>query len=82
MTSPHSVNVVVYAFHPWVYVNKSYISTSLSEVKETSEQTKSQAKNEKESRRNLELRLVALEDEISDLKVEKKNLEKVTSIMS
>ncbi|XP_040180262.1 FK506-binding protein 15 isoform X2 [Rana temporaria] len=54
----------------------SSLRAQLIEVKETSEQTKSQAKNEKESRRNLELRLAALEDEISDLKVEKKNLEK------
>ncbi|XP_073455954.1 FK506-binding protein 15 isoform X1 [Aquarana catesbeiana] len=54
----------------------SSLRAQLIEVKETSEQTKNQAKNEKESRRNLELRQAALEDEISDLKVEKKNLEK------
>lgn len=44
-----------------------------------SEQTKHIAKNEKDSRRSSELRLAALEEEISDLKVEKQTLEKVIS---
>lgn len=46
-------------------------------MKETSEHTKNRAKTEKDSRRTLELRLTALEEEISDLKIEKGNLEKV-----
>ncbi|KAM5145337.1 FK506-binding protein 15 isoform 2-T2 [Mantella aurantiaca] len=54
----------------------SSLRAQLIEVKETSEQTKNRARNEKDSRRTLELRLAALEEEISDLKVEKQNLEK------
>ncbi|KAM4697023.1 FK506-binding protein 15 [Rhinophrynus dorsalis] len=54
----------------------SSLQTQLIEVQETSDQTKTRAKSEKESRRQLELRLVALEDEVSDLKGEKENLEK------
>ncbi|XP_075690918.1 FK506-binding protein 15 isoform X2 [Rhinoderma darwinii] len=52
------------------------LQAQLIEVKETSEHTKSRAKNEKDSRRTLELRLTALEEEISDVKIEKENLEK------
>ncbi|KAE8582104.1 hypothetical protein XENTR_v10019950 [Xenopus tropicalis] len=48
----------------------------LSEVQETSEHSKTRAKSEKETRRQLEVRLSALEDEVSDLKAEKENLEK------
>ncbi|CAJ0918968.1 unnamed protein product [Ranitomeya imitator] len=52
------------------------LQAQLIELKETSEQTKNRAKTEKDSRRTLELRLTALEEEISDLKIEKENLEK------
>ncbi|XP_073496663.1 FK506-binding protein 15 isoform X2 [Phyllobates terribilis] len=52
------------------------VQAQLIELKETSEQTKNRAKTEKDSRRTLGLRLSALEEEISDLKIEKENLEK------
>ncbi|XP_073414411.1 FK506-binding protein 15 isoform X2 [Dendrobates tinctorius] len=52
------------------------LQAQLIELKETSEQTKNRAKTEKDSRRTLELRLTTLEEEISDLKIEKENLEK------
>ncbi|XP_077140047.1 FK506-binding protein 15 isoform X2 [Ranitomeya variabilis] len=52
------------------------LQAQLIELKETSEQTKNRAKTEKDSRRTLELRLTALEEEMSDLKIEKENLEK------
>ncbi|XP_069842296.1 FK506-binding protein 15 isoform X2 [Dendropsophus ebraccatus] len=55
------------------------LQAQLIEVKETSEQTKRCAKTEKESRRTLELRLITMEEEISDLKIEKENLEKSLS---
>ncbi|XP_072287633.1 FK506-binding protein 15 [Pyxicephalus adspersus] len=52
------------------------LRAQLIDLKETSELTKNQAKTEKEIRRSLELQLAGLEEEISDLKVEKQNLEK------
>ncbi|XP_066436188.1 FK506-binding protein 15 isoform X1 [Eleutherodactylus coqui] len=55
------------------------LQAQLIEMKETSEHTKNRARSEKDSRRSLELRLTALEDEISDLKMEKENLEKSLS---
>uniref|UniRef100_A0A8C5R5W6 peptidylprolyl isomerase n=1 Tax=Leptobrachium leishanense TaxID=445787 RepID=A0A8C5R5W6_9ANUR len=58
---------------------KAQLSTAqvqLIEVQEASEQTRSRVKTEKDGRRHLEVRLSALEEEVSDLKVEKANLEK------
>ncbi|KAM4019446.1 FK506-binding protein 15 [Anomaloglossus baeobatrachus] len=52
------------------------LQAQLIELKETSEHTKNRAKIDKDGRRTLELRLTALEEEISDLKIEKENLEK------
>eukprot|EP00079_Xenopus_tropicalis_P031921 XP_017945692.1 PREDICTED: FK506-binding protein 15 isoform X3 [Xenopus tropicalis] len=54
----------------------SSLQVQFLEVQETSEHSKTRAKSEKETRRQLEVRLSALEDEVSDLKAEKENLEK------
>ncbi|XP_063289078.1 FK506-binding protein 15 isoform X2 [Pelobates fuscus] len=54
----------------------SSLQVQLIEVQELSEQMKSRVKVEKDGRRQLEVRLAALEEEVSDLKAEKRNLEK------
>ncbi|KAG8447401.1 hypothetical protein GDO86_014757 [Hymenochirus boettgeri] len=54
----------------------SSLQVQFIEAQETSEQSKTRAKSEKETRRQMESRLAALEEEMSDLKAEKENLEK------
>ncbi|KAM8934350.1 LOW QUALITY PROTEIN: FK506-binding protein 15 [Pelodytes ibericus] len=54
----------------------SALQVQLIEVQETSEQTKTRAKTEKDVRRQMEGRMTILEEEISDLKAEKTKLEK------
>lgn len=50
------------------------------ELQETSERAQSKFKGEKQSRRQLELKVTSLEEELSDLRSEKESLEKVKSI--
>ncbi|MEE6504785.1 hypothetical protein FKM82_005335 [Ascaphus truei] len=57
----------------------SSLHVQLIELQETSEQSKSCAKTEKQSRRQLEVRMATLEEEVLDLKAEKQNLEKSLS---
>ncbi|XP_075435314.1 FK506-binding protein 15 isoform X2 [Ascaphus truei] len=57
----------------------SALHVQLIELQETSEQSKSCAKTEKQSRRQLEVRMATLEEEVLDLKAEKQNLEKSLS---
>ncbi|XP_012576943.1 PREDICTED: FK506-binding protein 15 isoform X1 [Condylura cristata] len=52
------------------------LQAELSELQEASEQAQSKFKNEKQSRRQLELKVTALEEELSDLRTEKESLEK------
>ncbi|XP_007449818.1 PREDICTED: FK506-binding protein 15 [Lipotes vexillifer] len=52
------------------------LQAELSELQETSEQAQSKFKNEKQSRRQLELRVTSLEEELTDLRAEKESLEK------
>lgn len=49
------------------------------ELQETSEQAQSKFKSEKQSRRQLELKMTSLEEELTDLRAEKESLEKVSS---
>lgn len=49
------------------------------ELQETSEQAQSKFKSEKQSRRQLELKATALEEELTDLRAEKESLERVNS---
>lgn len=49
------------------------------ELREASEQTQSKFKSEKQSRRQLELKVTSLEEELTDLRAEKESLEKVSS---
>ena len=51
----------------------------ISELQETSQQVQSKFKSEKQSRRQLELRVASLEEELTDLRTEKESLEKVCS---
>lgn len=48
------------------------------ELQETSEQAQSRFKSEKQSRKQLELKVTALEEELADLRAEKESLEKVS----
>lgn len=50
------------------------------ELQETSEQAQSKFKSEKQNRRQLELKVTALEEELTDLRAEKESLEKVSFI--
>ena len=50
------------------------------ELQETSEQAQSRFKSEKQSRRQLELKVTCLEEELADLRAEKESLEKVSSM--
>lgn len=50
-----------------------------SELQETSQQAQCKFKSEKQSRRQLELRVTSLEEELTDLRTEKESLEKVSS---
>jgi hypothetical protein len=52
---------------------------SLLELREASEQTQTKFKSEKQSRRQLELKVTSLEEELTDLRAEKTSLEKVNS---
>ncbi|XP_027470870.1 FK506-binding protein 15 [Zalophus californianus] len=52
------------------------LQAEFSELQETSEQAQSKFKNEKQSRRQLELKVISLEDELADLRDEKESLEK------
>ncbi|KAF3821159.1 hypothetical protein GH733_011312 [Mirounga leonina] len=52
------------------------LQAEFSELQETSEQAQSKFKSEKQSRRQLELKVVSLEDELADLRDEKESLEK------
>lgn len=52
---------------------------SLLELREASEQTQTKFKSEKQSRRQLELKVTSLEEELTDLRAEKESLEKVNS---
>ncbi|XP_033614876.1 FK506-binding protein 15 [Fukomys damarensis] len=52
------------------------LCSSLLELQEASAQTQSKFKNEKQSRKQLELKLTTLEEELSDLRAEKESLEK------
>ncbi|XP_019801975.1 FK506-binding protein 15 isoform X3 [Tursiops truncatus] len=54
------------------------LQAELSELQETSEQAQSKFKSEKQSRRQLELRVTSLEEELTDLRAEKESLEKTT----
>lgn len=47
------------------------------ELREASEQAQSKFKSEKQGRRQLELKVTALEEELTDLQAEKESLEKV-----
>ena len=51
----------------------------ISELQETCQQVQSKLKSEKQSRRQLELRVTSLEEELTDLRTEKESLEKVSS---
>nr|KAF6314504.1 FKBP prolyl isomerase 15 [Myotis myotis] len=52
------------------------LQAELSELQETSEQAQSRFKGEKQSRKQLELKVTALEEELADLRAEKQSLEK------
>uniref|UniRef100_A0A6I8N0D5 peptidylprolyl isomerase n=1 Tax=Ornithorhynchus anatinus TaxID=9258 RepID=A0A6I8N0D5_ORNAN len=52
------------------------LQAQLTELQETSEQTQSKYKAEKQSRRQLDLKVTSLEEELTDLRVEKELLEK------
>ncbi|KAM5258586.1 FK506-binding protein 15 isoform 2-T2 [Hipposideros larvatus] len=52
------------------------LQAELSELQEASEQAHSKFKSEKQSRRQLELKVTALEEELTDLRAEKESLEK------
>ncbi|XP_012657867.1 FK506-binding protein 15 isoform X2 [Otolemur garnettii] len=52
------------------------LQAELLELQETSEQTQSKFKSEKQSRRQLELKVTSLEEELTDLRTEKESLEK------
>ncbi|XP_005382746.1 PREDICTED: FK506-binding protein 15 isoform X2 [Chinchilla lanigera] len=52
------------------------LQAELSELQETSEQAQSKFKNEKQGRRQLELKVTTLEEELLDLRAEKESLEK------
>lgn len=52
------------------------LQAELSELQETSEQAQSRFKSEKQSRKQLELKVTALEEELADLRAEKESLEK------
>ncbi|XP_048947879.1 FK506-binding protein 15 isoform X2 [Canis lupus dingo] len=52
------------------------LQAELSELQETSEQAQSRFKSEKQSRRQLELKVTCLEEELADLRAEKESLEK------
>nr|XP_055157884.1 FK506-binding protein 15 isoform X3 [Nyctereutes procyonoides] len=52
------------------------LQAELSELQETSEQAQSRFKSEKQSRRQLELKVTSLEEELADLRAEKESLEK------
>ncbi|KAM6183772.1 FK506-binding protein 15 [Erethizon dorsatum] len=52
------------------------LQAELSELQETSEQAQSKFKYEKQGRRQLELKVTTLEEELSDLRAEKESLEK------
>ncbi|XP_033283299.1 FK506-binding protein 15 isoform X5 [Orcinus orca] len=54
------------------------LQAELSELQETSEQAQSKFKSEKQSRRQLELKVTSLEEELTDLRAEKESLEKTT----
>lgn len=55
------------------------LSAVVPELQETSEQAQSKFKSEKQSRRQLELKVTSLEEELADLRAEKESLEKVSS---
>lgn len=48
------------------------------ELQEASEQAQARVKSEKQSRKQLELQVTALEEELADLRAEKESLEKVS----
>ncbi|XP_054545430.1 FK506-binding protein 15 isoform X1 [Talpa occidentalis] len=52
------------------------LQAEVSELQETSEQAQSKFKSEKQSRKQLELKVTALEEELTDLRTEKESLEK------
>ncbi|XP_068925668.1 FK506-binding protein 15 isoform X2 [Petaurus breviceps papuanus] len=57
----------------------SQLQAQITELQETSEQAQSKFKTEKQSRKQLELKLAALEEELTDLKAETESLEKTLS---
>jgi len=52
------------------------------ELQEASEDTQTRFKAEKQSRKHLDMKISALEEELTDLKVEKETLEKVCLVLA
>lgn len=50
------------------------------ELQEASEDTQTRFKAEKQSRKHLDMKITALEEELADLKVEKETLERVCPV--
>lgn len=52
----------------------------VSELKETAEATQTQHRSEKQRRKQMQLRLSSLEEELQDLKTEKESLDRVRNL--
>uniref|UniRef100_A0A8C6Z5S3 peptidylprolyl isomerase n=1 Tax=Nothoprocta perdicaria TaxID=30464 RepID=A0A8C6Z5S3_NOTPE len=61
---------------------RSLVRPVLAELQEASEDTQTRFKAEKQSRKHLDMKIAALEEELTDLKVEKETLERVCSALA
>lgn len=57
--------------------HKSFLCFGLPELKEVAERAQNQYRSEKQKRKEMELRVSAMEEELQDLKSDKENLERV-----
>lgn len=62
---------------PAALVPQPQLCSDIPELQDTSEQAQTKFKSEKQSRKQLELKVTSLEEELADLRAEKESLEKV-----
>lgn len=63
-------------------VLKTTVKYIFAELQEASEDTQTRFKAEKQSRKQLDMKITALEEELTDLRVEKETLERVCLVLA
>lgn len=68
--------------HPKYVALKPTVECVFAELQEASEDTQTRFKAEKQSRKQLDMKITALEEELTDLRVEKETLERVRLVLA